>query len=82
MKEFSSKRIALKVDVIEPENILFAARPCILQHGNFTSWGSEGVNCVVHIKTAIACQCLARIIADRRVNKRTGLHPARDSCDS
>ena len=49
MKGFSLKRIALKIDFIGPENILFAGvRPCIFQPGNFTGWGSEGV------KTGIA----------------------------
>jgi len=38
MKGFSSKRIALKIDVIGLENILFG--------GNFTGWGSEGVNVI------------------------------------
>ena len=40
---FSSKRIALKVDVIGPGNILFAGAIVRIQPGNFTGWGSEGL---------------------------------------
>ena len=42
MKGFSSKHIALKVDVIGAENILITGAS--FQPGNFTGWGSEGVN--------------------------------------
>ena len=44
MKGLSSKRTALKVDVIGPENILFAGISIyIFQPNNFTGWGGEGV---------------------------------------
>ena len=44
MKGFSSKRIALKVDVLEDRKIYcLQARPSGFQPGNFTVWGSEGV---------------------------------------
>ena len=33
--------------VIGPENTRLQARPCIIQHGNFTSWDSKGVNKVM-----------------------------------
>ena len=42
----SSKRVAPKVDVIGPENILFAGASVHLSAENFTGWGSEGVNSV------------------------------------
>ena len=41
MKGFSSKRIALKIDVLQDR---LRARPCIFQPGNLSGWGSEGVN--------------------------------------
>ena len=44
MKGLSSKRIALKVDVIGPEYILFARASVRLSAWKFTGWGSEGVN--------------------------------------
>ena len=44
MEALSSKRVALKVDVIGPENILFAGASVHLSAENFTGWGSEGVN--------------------------------------
>ena len=41
---FPSKRIALKIDVLEDRNIYCLwARPCVFQPGNFTGMGSEGV---------------------------------------
>ena len=44
VKGFSSKRTALKVDVLQDRKIYCSqARPCIFQPGNFTGWGSEGV---------------------------------------
>ena len=45
VKGFSSKRIALNVDVLQDRKIYRSgARPCIFQHRNCTGWGSEGVN--------------------------------------
>ena len=44
MKGFSSKRVALKVDVLQDlENILFAEVSVHFQPGHFTGWGSVGV---------------------------------------
>ena len=43
MKGFSSKHIALKVDVIGVENTLFADASVCLKPGNFTGWSNEGV---------------------------------------
>ena len=44
-KELSSQRVAQKGDVLQDRNIhCLRARPCIFQPGNFTGWGSEGVN--------------------------------------
>ena len=48
MKGFSSKRIALKVDVIGPENILLAGASVHHSAGNFKGWGSEGVKLLFH----------------------------------
>ena len=37
--------IALKVDMLQDRKIYYLrARPCIFQPGNFTGWGSGGVN--------------------------------------
>ena len=48
MKGFSSRLKALKVDVIGPENILFAGESVHLSARNFfTGWGREGVKDVV-----------------------------------
>ena len=45
MKGLSSKRIALKVDVLQDRKIdCLQARPYIFQPGNVTGCGSEGVN--------------------------------------
>ena len=45
VKRSLSKRIALKVDVLQDREIhCLQARPCICQPGNFTCWDSEGVN--------------------------------------
>ena len=44
VKGVSSKHTALKVDVIGPQNILFAGASVHLSARNFTGWGSEGVN--------------------------------------
>ena len=44
VKGFSSKRIALKVDVLQDRKIdCLQARPSIFQPGNFTGCGGEGV---------------------------------------
>ena len=44
MKGFSSKHVALKVDVLKDWKIYcFQAHPCIFQPRNFTGWGSERV---------------------------------------
>jgi len=44
VKGFSSKRIALKVDVsYDPEIYCLQARPCSFQPGNFIGWDREGV---------------------------------------
>ena len=44
VKGFSSKRMALKVDVLQDREIYsLQARPCIFQPRNITGWGSEGV---------------------------------------
>ena len=53
MKGFSSKRIVLKADELNDRQIYsLKARPCIFQPGNFTDWGSDGVNkgtiCGIH----------------------------------
>ena len=45
MKEVSSKRVALKIDVIGPENVQFAGAS--VQPGICTGWGSEGVKVFV-----------------------------------
>ena len=45
MKESPSKTIALKIDVIGPEKILFAGASMLHSAWNFTDWSSEGVNC-------------------------------------
>ena len=43
--EFSSKHVALKVDVLQDRKIhCLQVCPCIFQPRNFTGWGSEGVN--------------------------------------
>ena len=48
MKGFSSKRIALKVDMLEGRKIhSLQARPCFFA-GNFKGWGSEGVKHYVY----------------------------------
>ena len=47
LKRSSSKRIALKVDVIGPKIDCLQACPCIFQPGNCAGRGSEGVNVVV-----------------------------------
>ena len=45
VKGSSSKRVALKVDVLQdPKIYCLQARPCIIQPRNCTGWGSEGVN--------------------------------------
>ena len=45
VKGFSSKRTALKLDVLQDRKIYcLQALPCVSQQGNFTGWGSEGVN--------------------------------------
>ena len=45
VKGVSSKLTALKVDVLQDRKIYcLQARPSIFQPGNFTGWGSEGVN--------------------------------------
>ena len=44
MKGSPSKCIESKIDVIGPENILFAGSSCIIQPGYFTGCDSEGVN--------------------------------------
>jgi len=44
VKGFPSKRIEWKIDVIGPKNILFAARPRIIQPRFLLGWGSQGVN--------------------------------------
>ena len=45
MTGFASKRIALKVDVLQEQKMYcLQAPPCIFQPGNFTGWGSEGIN--------------------------------------
>ena len=50
MKGFSSKRAALKVDVLQDqETDCLQVRGCITQPGHFTGWGSEGVNVVVPV---------------------------------
>ena len=53
---FSSKRRALKTDVIRPKKILFprASVPHLLP-GNFTGWISEGVNRTNTTKTHKIC---------------------------
>ena len=43
-RTFSSQRIALTVDVIGPENILFAGESLHLSARKFYRLGSEGVN--------------------------------------
>ena len=43
VKGLSSRRTALKVDVIGPENVLFEGTFLHLSAGNLTGWGSEGV---------------------------------------
>ena len=49
VKGFSSKCIALKVDVLKDRKIYCSqARPCVFQSGNFTGWGFEGVNSPIH----------------------------------
>ena len=45
VKGFSSKRIALKVDVTGPEDTLFAGTSLHLSAPKITGWGDEGVNC-------------------------------------
>ena len=48
VKGFSSKRIALKVDVLEGRKIhSLQVRPCFFA-GNFKGWGSEGVKHYVY----------------------------------
>ena len=50
MKGFLSKRTALKADVLQDqETDCLQVRGCIIQPGNFTGWGSEGVNIVVPV---------------------------------
>ena len=45
-KTLITMHLALKVDVIGPENILFAGMSLHLSTGgNFTGWSTEGVNC-------------------------------------
>ena len=45
VKGFSSKCTSLKVAVSRDRKIYcLQARPCIIQPGNFTCWGNEGVN--------------------------------------
>ena len=45
MKGFSSKSIALKVDVTQGQKIdCFAGMSVHIQPGNVTGWDSEGVN--------------------------------------
>ena len=44
MKGFSSKHIALKVDVIGAENVLFACASVYLSAWKFYRLGSNGVN--------------------------------------
>ena len=50
VKGFSSKRTALKTDVVGPETDVVGPEtrclqelPCTIQPGNVTGWGSEGV---------------------------------------
>ena len=47
MEGFSSKCIALKVDVIAPKIYCLQAHPCPFQTRNFTGWGSEGVSHII-----------------------------------
>ena len=50
VKGFSSKRIALKADVLLQDRKIYClqARPCLFQPGRFTGWGSEGINFSLH----------------------------------
>ena len=66
---FACERIFIRTQSIEsrcvtgPENIRLQARPCIIQHGNSTGWGSEGVKYAVckHIVTALSRSVVALI---------------------
>jgi len=82
-ERFLSKCTVLKVDLLphHQRDWLMACRCTLFSPEILQAGAVKGLNVLSHIKTAIACQCLARIIAVRRVNKRMGLHPARDSCD-
>ena len=61
-KGFSSKHIALKVEVLQARKIYFLqARPCIIQRGSFTCWGSEGVK---KRKEKYNLTCNGQIVAD------------------
>ena len=56
MNRFSSKRVALKVDVLKDQKIQhLQVRACIFQSGNLTGWGSEGV------KYEVACMCFSAV---------------------
>ena len=51
----------MKVDVIGPENILFAGMSLHLQPRNFTCWGSEGVKvfvCMSECPSVYMCWCV------------------------
>ena len=67
--EFSSKRIALEVDVIGPENILLADASVHLSARTFfTAWGREGVNnhtqirCLIKIGVIFTFLCILALL--------------------
>ena len=86
MKGLSSKRIALKVDVLKDRKIYcLQARPCIFKPGNFTDWGSQGVkmgsdenhfNILLIVRDKVTRQCPQITTFLKRRESRSGIEPS------
>ena len=71
MKGFSSKRIALKVDVLEGRKIhSLQVRPCFFA-GNFKGWGSEGVKHYVYF---LLLQVMSALCSHKDTDARAHAH--------